>query len=312
MSKDGKHHYIPIFYLKQWLGADRKLCEFKKRYGGVAPRRVYPDMTGYVHGLYTIDGLPPEIAQYLETHFFTIADTYAARAMQKLLAPPPWDFTNEEQSGWSRFIFSLAVRNPESVAKHEAAAAAHYREVLPAIEAKYAECRKPEDPPTYGEYVAQKKDNPAGRAAAMLLQKVIDSPKVGNWINQMYWMVLHDRRPDFLLLTSDRPLVMTNGIARQDTQLILPISPRHIFVATNNVETQNKIRDIFTRRQLVQQVNDRVAKQSRKFVYAYDDLQSQFVSTRLGLKYTADPLEHLSLEIPSERYTRLKAKLSAL
>ena len=291
MSKLGKHHYIPVFYLKQWTGSDEKVCEFKRRYHGVQPRRVHPDATGYVHGLNTVSGLPPSNADFLETDFMQLADNYASRALRILLAMSPWKFTDEERSGWSRFIVSLITRNPESVERHKAAGKRLFDEARADIEADYAARRLPTDPATYEEYAAKNSPNPAGRAGAILLQKVIDNPQIGNWINQMRWIVLHDARPKHLLLTSDRPVVMTNGIAQENAQLILPISPHHAFVATNNLKTENYIRDVWHRREAIEQVNDRVTKQSHKFVYGFDDSQLDFVSKRLGLKYTADPLE---------------------
>jgi hypothetical protein len=80
-------------------------------------------------------------------------------------------------------------------------------------------------------------------------------------------------------------------------QLIIPISPRHVFVATNNPETENYIRGVWRNRQLIQQVNERVALQSRKYVYGYSDAQLSFVSSRLGSAWTADPLENLALDV---------------
>jgi len=296
MSKEGKHHYIPVFYLRQWGGADGRLCEFQKPYKEVKARRVHPDGTGYVHGLNTIEGLPAEVAQYLETHFFQFADNAAACALRKLILPPPWNLTDIERSGWSRFLVSLTVRNPESMERHKAAAKALFLKALPEIAADYARRKRPTDPPTYEDYVAQRGDNPAGRTAAILIQKVIDSEFIGNHVIRMRWRVLYDPNPPFLFLTSDRPLLITNGISKQDGQIIIPISPRHVFIATNNIETESHIVAVMSRQQMIQQVNDRVAKQSRKLVYGYDDTQLRFVSNRLGLKYTADPLENFAFE----------------
>jgi hypothetical protein len=239
MSKEGKHHYIPIFYLKQWAGGDGRVCEFSKPYDRVKPKRVHPDGTGYVRGLNTIPGLPPHEADYLETYFMQLTDDYASRALRILLGETPWKFTNKERSGWSRFIVSLVARNPESVERLKAAGHALFDRALPDIESDYASRKRSTDPPTYAEYASQSSPNPAGRAAAILIQKVIDDPRLGTWINQMRWMVLHDARPKNLLLTSDRPIVMTNGLAHENSQIILPISPRHVFVATNNAKTEN-------------------------------------------------------------------------
>jgi hypothetical protein len=48
-------------------------------------------------------------------------------------------------------------------------------------------------------------------------------------------------------------------------------------------------------RELMAQVNDRVASQARKFVYGTDDSQLRFVANRLGRMEPATPLETAKL-----------------
>src|SRR5580692_1218431 len=50
-GKGDKHHYIPVFYSKEWAGPDGRLCEYSRPYDVVKPKRVHPDGTGYVRGL---------------------------------------------------------------------------------------------------------------------------------------------------------------------------------------------------------------------------------------------------------------------
>jgi hypothetical protein len=299
MSKDRKHHYIPVFYLKPWVSADGCVCEFSRPYDRVKPKRVHPKGTGYVYGLYSIPNLRADEAEFLEHHFFGPTDDAAARALQVLLGKSDNPLTHDERCGWSRFIVSLVTRNPESVAKHMAAALALYRKAMPEMQAEYECDRSPTDPPTYEQYAAQKSPNPAGRAGAHLLQRVTDSPLIGNHLIRMRWIVFFDSSPLFPLLTSDRPVVMTNGIIGDNGQILLPISPNRVFVATNNAATENYIADIHRRQQLFPQMNERVSLQSRKYVYGRDDAQFSFVSKRLGKAYTADPLENIRFDLPA-------------
>jgi Protein of unknown function (DUF4238) len=303
MSKEGKHHYIPVFYLKQWAGGDQLICEFSNPYNQVKARRIHPDGTGYVHGLNTIPGVPLHDAQYLENVFFKFTDNYAAIALRVLLSDPPWHFSPEIRSAWSRFLMSLIVRNPESVEKHRAAAESLFKSILPMMEAEYPKYRTARDPETYMEYSRIRSGNLAGRIFSRLLQSVIDSEFSGSRLNSMRWIVLHDPKPKHLLLTSDRPVVMTNGLDKPNGQLIIPISPRQVFVATNNPDTESYIRGVWRNSQLIQQVNERVALQSRKYVYGYSEAQLSFVSSRLGQAWTADPLENLSIDIPTRPIT---------
>jgi hypothetical protein len=122
---------------------------------------------------------------------------------------------------------------------------------------------------------------------------------IGKHINNMRWLVLRAHNPRFTLLTSDRPVVMTNGLKYDNSQILLPISPYHVFVATNNLQTERYIESVFARDQMIQQVNERVTLQARKYVYGLSDAQLNFVSARFGQKYTSNPLEELPVNIPT-------------
>jgi hypothetical protein len=147
------------------------------------------------------------------------------------------------------------------------------------------------------EYAAKHSPNPAGRGGAILLQKVIDSPDIGKHINNMRWIVLKALRPKFTLLTSDRPVIIANDLKYDNSQILLSISPYHVFVATNNAKTEQYIEGVLARGQMIQQVNERVTLQARKYVYGLNDSQLRFVSKRLGQQYTY-PLEEMPLPRP--------------
>jgi hypothetical protein len=178
----------------------------------VRPRMTHPGGTGYVHGLNTVEALPPTEARFLEDVFFQIADDAAAQALKILLSPSPWNFTTKIRSGWSRFIMSLMVRNPESVQKYKEVAAVLFKDALPRIEAEYARDRRLDDPPTYAEYAQRHGPNPAGRTIIRVIQALADNEELGRRINSMRWTVFSDTSPKFELLTSDRPMLVTNGI----------------------------------------------------------------------------------------------------
>jgi hypothetical protein len=191
---------------------------------------------------------------------------------------------------------SLLVRNPESLEKYKRVAAAIFQDARSNIEALYDKERKQTDPATYAEYAERHGPNPLGRTIVRVVQTLADNPELGRQINSMRWTVLSDPHSKFELLTSDRPMLVTNGIGPPTGELIIPISPFRIFVATNNVETEMQIRAVWKTRNGAAAINDRVASQARKYVYGTDDKQLAFVSKRLGLKYTADPTENLSFE----------------
>src|SRR5690242_18977147 len=75
----------------------------------------HPDATGYVRGLYSVPGQPPNMAQVVEKRFMKPTDDLAARAMRVLLDGKDLNLSVEIKSGWSRFILSLLLRNPLNV-----------------------------------------------------------------------------------------------------------------------------------------------------------------------------------------------------
>jgi hypothetical protein len=91
-------------------------------------------------------------------------------------------------------------------------------------------------------------------------------------------------------ISDGRPIIMTDGLVKSRDHLALPIGPRSLFVATNTEKSENLIRSMDPR-DLMQQVNDRVASQARRYVYGTDEGQLRFVANRLGRQNPSTPLE---------------------
>jgi len=116
------------------------------------------------------------------------------------------------------------------------------------------------------------------------LHTIMDSSLTGNVLNQMDWSVVVINRANFPLLASDRPIVMTNGIGRANSYLILPISPRHAFVGAGSQPVAAAIAKFDRDGKLSPMLDDRVVRQTRRYVWGTDDTQLKFVEKRLGLK----------------------------
>ena len=85
MSIPRKHHYVPVFFLKQWAGADGRLCEYKSLRGQILTRRTFPAGTGYEKDLYRGEGFPEALAQAVESKFMHMVDTEANYALDKIV-----------------------------------------------------------------------------------------------------------------------------------------------------------------------------------------------------------------------------------
>ena len=53
-------------------------------------------------------------------------------------------------------------------------------------------------------------------------------------------------------------------------------------MSTNNLKTERYVENVFARGEMIQQINERVTLQSRRYVYGMSDAQLTFVSRRLG------------------------------
>ncbi|MEH2536935.1 MULTISPECIES: DUF4238 domain-containing protein [unclassified Bradyrhizobium] len=289
-GKGEKHHYIPSLYTCAWAGPDGRLCEYARPYQEVKPQWKHPDATGYVRGLYTVPQNDPTVSEYIERKFLKVTDDQAAKVLQRMRAGEHIDWDSKSRSAWSRFVISLMLRNPEYVARMAAEVLGFFDPNNEEAEKRYREIRGQDDPETYAAHIARLEFHPAGRASAIAMQEVIDSPLMGGRLNQMRWAIVTFNNERFPLLTSDRPIIMTNGLVKPTDHLSIPIGPRMLFVATNNEETENMIRNM-NPIALMKQVNDRVASQARRYIYSCDNKQLRFVENRLGRKWPSTPLE---------------------
>src|ERR1700689_704186 len=115
--KGQKHHYIPVFYLKQWMGPKNTVCEFSRPHDQGKPRSSPPDGTGYVRGLYAIDDLDPNVVNAIEDMFLKPSDGMAAEALHCLLQEAPFTRPERMRHAWTRFVLSLLIRYPEAIAQ---------------------------------------------------------------------------------------------------------------------------------------------------------------------------------------------------
>ena len=116
MSEPNKHHYLPVFYLNQWVGSDGKVFRYNRPHREVVATPIAPKNTGYERCLYRLDGYVPEAMNSIEKKFIApIVDDPAARALKVLTEGDNSKLTPELRQAWTRFVMSLHVRNPAKV-----------------------------------------------------------------------------------------------------------------------------------------------------------------------------------------------------
>jgi hypothetical protein len=163
-----------------------------------------------VDDLYAIRGAGAGTENHLEGRFLSFADDDAARALSVLEAG---DFSKMQprlRSAWSRFVMSLLHRNPEAVAKWVSKAAQVSAEADAKFKARQMSGERRQADGTVEIQGLKSPEYYAATTAVMLLQQMMDQPDLGNHLNQMTWVVVR-LEDNHSLLTSDRPLVGTNG-----------------------------------------------------------------------------------------------------
>jgi len=294
MSIPLKHHHLPIFYLKRWLSEDGQLSQFSRPRKEVIARRKYPSQTAYLERLYEMPGLPAEKAQQIEQGFMQLLDSQAAEALSALENDDPHMQTDSRlRSAWSRFIMSLLLRAPDDIAALKAGVLEEWLRAIPNLEAEYAAKKAPEDPPTFAEYFASRNPYEIARWAMSLAPKLMDHHGIGALLNNMRWFIVRISSEAGEFLTSDRPVAMSWTLTEEHAFLFLPIGPKAVFVAVNDIETQQIIeaRDPAER---VDAVNQFVAGRAVKYVYSRSDAALDFVRLHMGTRQRKSLIEQIA------------------
>ncbi|MBY5810716.1 DUF4238 domain-containing protein [Rhizobium leguminosarum] len=265
-----KHHYIPQFYLKQWEGKDQKLQVYYRRGDGLlTTTRLARKATGYEVDLYKLPGATPEREHEVERMFMALVDDEAVRVRDGMLTSVlPKD--QRKRFAWARFVLSLVVRNPEELIRFKIDYARHLLMPDPEFQARYAAIRKEDDPELFEEWMVQTDPTYGERQAIVTLTKLIENHSVLRLLRTMHWRIIDTSRASRRLLTSDRPVVMTNGMVHYHGHYALPISPTRLFLATTAIQFADEFCALPASK-IAREVNRLVIGQARRFVYSLDD-----------------------------------------
>ena len=134
-----EHHYIPEFHLKRWAskGPNGKLREFSRPYKGKLYSRWRPPSgTGFERDLYTVELGDYTTPVALETQFFSRLDNAASKAIDGLVTGRGLD--EDESSSLTQFIFSLLLRDPETIAVMRNMTAGSFNRTIEQLQGLYS------------------------------------------------------------------------------------------------------------------------------------------------------------------------------
>jgi hypothetical protein len=264
MNEPRKHHYVPVFYLKQWAGTDGRVCEYSKPWqNSVVPKRCHPQATGYRVDLYHVEGVPSDEAHAIERVFMRMVDGQAKEALDQILTGNA-SLSEPLRLAWTRFMLSLIFRNPEAVAMIKE----QWQAIWTSAVAEF--WRKSTDPTTFEEYMALIEPTAPFKAAFVFLEEMIDNPRFKKTIFDMTWHRVGLGQSSLPLLTSDRPLERPLGWDSPEAYVALPIAPKVLFLAAHDDRWVARIRESDHTKAVIQ-LNRATIRRARKYVWAIDD-----------------------------------------
>lgn len=285
-----KNHYLPIFYQKRWgTRADKHVCVYARPHNAPHKSWKHPAGVGYQTDLYTVSNVDAAVATYLEKQFFLVTDNLAAKALSVIERGQRQPMDTTTRSGWTRFIMSLLHRNPEQVAKSHGVVSQYVSLLKPQYEKLYNDKKDVNHPATFDEFWRDILPEVVGRTWIKLIQRTIDGEIVGAHFNRLIWRVI-DFKSTSTLMTGDRPVIMTNGMIKPDSHLVIPIGPRKLFVAAPNLDLVNSLVGQ-NADEVVEFVNDRIVKQAHRFCISCEDAYLQFFDDRFGEMLPSSPVE---------------------
>lgn len=282
MSQPKDHHYLPIFYLERWAGADGRVIRYYRprgRPGGsVVASPVGPKYTGYEERLYELPGT--ENPQVVETDFLSPVDDGAACVLGKMLDGGLKSLSGNERQKWALFVMSLPLRIPRALKELGATASGFARAYYElANQAEYATSRNPDDPRSVFDYAIQRNPN-ASYFYKAALPMIIDDKDIGERIINMRWAIVDLSTAGRSLLTGDVPLMASHALDKRQCILSLPVSPTQVFVAAYDAE---RIRAAVKQQQsdTVRNLNNCTARMAVENVYGCSSVHLRFVENRL-------------------------------
>jgi hypothetical protein len=279
MNAPRDHHFIPAFALARWAVNGGDLVEYVIKHQKLIAKPVGPKATGFVRDLYAFPELPPEHAQHLESVFFNYADDKAARALDlHITGRSAWN--PELLSAWSRYVLGIHLRHPDVMPELRAGAGSIWDQSGVAYQEHYEQVRQPGDPDTMDEWLATRDPLTRSKMQLNTIIKILDNEIVGTHLNGMRWAVLDVSNSSFRFLISDRP-VEIHRLKEPSGFASIPVSPTKLFVAANQQQTIQNLGNL-PPGEIAQHVNLFVVSRARKFVWASDESQSDFIGQRMS------------------------------
>lgn len=231
------HHYLPIFHLEKWADSKGKLQRWSRidHTGELFCKWRAPAAFAYEKDLYRVDHLGDDVAELVEREVFGKIDNAAAVALQKLITPPHGSqLTIDDRAWWAHYLNASTVRVPHQIHTLRERAPKSLLAELSKPNEDFDRLKGDRTEKTMAEYVMSV--NPA-RILNAGMATVVNQMAAGRGpdaIFQLKWAVRSMPHTGKLLMISDNPLVRVGSLFEGDCLLLMPLTPRILFIAATS------------------------------------------------------------------------------
>lgn len=260
LSQPKRHHYLPEFYLSRWTEEGR-LWRFLRPRGPNSPvhaRKAYPREVGFSKNLYRLPRVHDENdSQALEKNFLQIIDFKGAKALAKAEKNIAHSLADKQQM--IQFMLSLLHRSPSRLSC-----------LRNQLRERVAEFLNPEEDCEDLIY----------HSTLEVFADLVSSEFMISKLSDFKFYVINVGDDSHALMTSDRPLIISDGLHHEGSFLMLPIGPRKLLILARS----HKIPEYFVAhepRTLIVAINDAIVSQSEGLVIGTKFSDRRFIEKRL-------------------------------
>lgn len=279
-----ENHFVPKGLLRQWFWADQNLRGYWWDIRHSTLQLKERGLNGFCFQLDLLTTHTKEgMSDQLERDFEAI-DTPGCVARDRLLTNGAYSLSAQQRCDFARLLMSLEVRRPKNVGKFKSVVQDLRRKID--CDPEILEAFHNED--LSGSPAAWfDRESADGyldeRSFEEVLRRVVDHSATGLRLLNASWHVIKLGVNDGTLVLSDRPSELSKGVFSNCAGWVwaLPLTPKSLFVATNDQGVLDEINSV-SRRRLGMRVNTSSVARAEKFIFAADGSHGHWVGKYLS------------------------------
>ncbi|HBM87658.1 MAG: DUF4238 domain-containing protein [Parvibaculaceae bacterium] len=236
VSKEGDHHYLAQFHLKQWRNAQGEFVQWSRipYKGGIRRKLVTPAQTAYVPGLYNLKSPRPEVVQKAEKEVFGRIENEASPILKKIIGSKVTKLTSNERIRWALYLNTSLLRLPHNVQKIKFDSAMHVTSDLAKQSDEYDALKSETDADTLLFWAQEHAPDYLENSGMRVLVKMLHGERLLRRFCEFKWDVRDLSRISTRLLIGDNPFVLAGGLFDEKCLVVLPLSPTKLFLASGS------------------------------------------------------------------------------